>query len=48
MLNFFSSTGGIVVMSSITLLLICAFLGYMVWKLMKLSNHKPTPGEKTW
>lgn len=48
MLNFFSSSAGIVFMSVLTIVLIFAFLIYLVWKFMKLSNHKPEPGEKPW
>ncbi|SKA88632.1 hypothetical protein SAMN02745130_02976 [Thiothrix eikelboomii] len=48
MLNFFSSMTGILMMTSLTILFILGFLGYLFWKLMKLSNHKPQPGEKSW
>ncbi|WP_020396645.1 hypothetical protein [Thiolinea disciformis] len=47
-MNFFASFEGILTMSVITIVFIFGFLGYLVWKFMKLSNHKPQPGEKTW
>lgn len=48
MSSFFSSTSGILMMTSVTILFILGFLGYLFWKFMKLSNHKPQPGEKSW
>ena len=47
MSNFFSSISGILMMTSVTILFILGFLGYLFWKFMKLSNHKPQPGEKS-
>ncbi len=47
-MNFFTSFEGILLMSVITVAFIIGFSIYMVWKFMKLSNHKPAPGEKTW
>lgn len=48
MSHFFSSLEGIVFMSGFTIVFILGFLGYLFWKFMKLSNHKPQAGEKTW
>ena len=48
MAHFFSSSQGIVFMSTFTILFILGFLGYLFWKFAKLSNHKPKPGEKAW
>lgn len=48
MLSFFATTEGILLMSIFTLVFIFGFLGYMGWKLYKLSDHKPRPGEKVW
>lgn len=47
-MNFFSSFEGILIMTSITILAIIGFMGYMFWKVNKLSKHKPEPGEKPW
>ncbi|MEZ5535606.1 MAG: hypothetical protein R3F02_08265 [Thiolinea sp.] len=47
-MNFFASLEGILLMSSVTLIFIMGFLGYLFWKFMKLSGHKPEPGEKIW
>ena len=48
MLSALSSTEMIVFMSIFTIVFILGFLGYVGWKLYKLSNHKPSPGEKVW
>lgn len=48
MAHFFSSMEGIVFMSIFTIVFIFGFLGYLFWKFLKLSNHKPQPGEKAW
>ena len=48
MAQFFTSTQGILFMSVFTIVFIIGFLGYLFWKFMKLSNHKPQPGEKAW
>lgn len=48
MSGFFSSLTGILFMSSVTIIFILGFLAYLFWKFMKLSNHKPQPGEKSW
>lgn len=48
MLSFFSSMTGILMMTSLTILFILGFLAYLFWKFMKLSSHKPQPGEKPW
>ncbi len=47
-MSFFTSDTGIVFMSIFTIVFIFGFFGYLAWKFMKLSNHKPQPGEKTW
>jgi len=48
MLSFFASAKGIVFMSAFTLVFIVVAFAYFIWKVMKLSNHKPKAGEKTW
>ncbi len=48
MLSAFSSTEMIVSLSIFTIVFILGFLGYLGWKLFKLSGHKPNPGEKVW
>lgn len=48
MLSFFTSTIGVLIMSGITLGFIVLFFAYVGWKLFKLSDHKPMPGEKAW
>ena len=47
-MNFFASFEGILLMSVVTIVFILGFLAYLFWKFMKLSGHKPKPGEKTW
>jgi hypothetical protein len=47
-MNFFASFEGILLMSVVTIVFILGFLAYLFWKFMKLSGHKPEPGEKTW
>lgn len=47
-MSFFTSDVGIVFMSIFTIIFIFGFLGYLAWKFIKLSSHKPQPGEKTW
>lgn len=47
-MNFFASFEGILLMSTVTIICILGFLGYLFWKFMKLSSHKPEPGESVW
>ena len=47
-MSFFTSNSGIVFMSIFTIVFILGFIGYLICKFMKLSNHKPQAGEKTW
>jgi len=48
MSQFFSSSTGILTMVAVTMAFILTMMGYMFWKFIKLSNHKPQPGEKAW
>lgn len=48
MLSFFATSQGIVFMSAVTLVFIFGAFAYFIWKVMKLSNHKPKAGEKSW